>query len=57
MKKLTHTSPFLLLLFPVFMLIAVTFIVNLNQTDNSNTVFKPTKTTIDIVKKIMVLYK
>lgn len=57
MKKLTSTSPFILLLVPVFMMIATTFAINLNQTDDSDVAIKPTKITVNMLKQASVFFK
>ncbi len=56
MKKLTNTSPFLLLLAPVFIMIAVTFAVNFNQADDDDVAIKPTKITLNIIKQASVIF-
>lgn len=56
MKKLANTSPFLLLLVPVFMLIILTLTVNTNQND-AEIVVKPTKTSGSIVKQATAIFK
>ncbi|WP_316798916.1 hypothetical protein [Pedobacter frigidisoli] len=54
MKKLANTSPFLLLLVPVFMMIILTLTVNTNQ--NDEIVVKPAKTSTAIVKQATALF-
>ena len=56
MKKLANTSPFLLLLLPVFMMIILTLTVNTNQND-AEIVVKPTKTSGSIVKQATAIFK
>jgi hypothetical protein len=56
MKKLANTSPFLLLLVPVFMMIILTLTVNNNQND-AEMVVKPTKTSGSIVKQATAIFK
>lgn len=56
MKKLTNTSPFLLLLLPVFMMIILTLTVNTNQND-AEIVVKPTKVSTSIVKQATAIFK
>ncbi|SDH21942.1 hypothetical protein SAMN05421827_11967 [Pedobacter terrae] len=56
MKKLANTSPFLLLLVPVFMMIILTLTVNTNQND-AEIVVKPTKTTGSMVKQATAIFK
>jgi len=56
MKKLANTSPFLLLLLPVFMMIILTLTVNTNQND-AEIVVKPTKTSGAIVKQATSIFK
>ena len=56
MKKLANTSPFLLLLVPVFMMIILTLTVNTNQND-AEIVVKPTKTSGSIVKQATAIFK
>ncbi|MCX2573405.1 hypothetical protein [Pedobacter sandarakinus] len=57
MKKLANTSPFLLLLVPVFMMIILTLTVNTNQND-AEVVVKSTKgSTTTIVKQATAIFK
>ncbi|MBB6239963.1 hypothetical protein HDC90_004625 [Pedobacter sp. AK013] len=56
MKKLANTSPFLLLLLPVFMMIILTLTVNTNQND-AEIVVKPTKTSGSVVKQVSAIFK
>lgn len=56
MKKLANTSPFLLLLVPVFMMIILSLTVNTNQND-AEIVVKPTKTSGSIVKQATAIFK
>jgi hypothetical protein len=56
MKKLANTSPFLLLLLPVFMMIILTLTVNTNQND-AELVVKPTKTSVSVVKQATAIFK
>lgn len=56
MKKLANTSPFLLLLLPVFMMIILTLTVSTNQND-AEIVVKPAKTTTTIVKQASAIFK
>lgn len=57
MKKLANTSPFLLLLLPVFMMIVLTLTINTNQNDNGEIVVKPAKTSTSIVKQATAIFK
>ncbi len=56
MKKLTNTSPFLLLLLPLLMMIILTFAVNTNQNDGE-IVIKPAKNNTSIVKQVTAIFK
>ncbi|QNR84554.1 hypothetical protein H9N25_22070 [Pedobacter riviphilus] len=56
MKKLSNTSPFLLLLLPVFMMIILTLTVSTNQND-AEIVVKPTKTSGAVVKQVSAIFK
>ena len=56
MKKLANTSPFLLLLLPVFMMIILTLTVSTNQND-AEIVVKPAKTSTTIVKQASAIFK
>jgi len=56
MKKLANTSPFLLLLVPVFMMIILTLTVDTNQND-AEIVVKPAKTSASIVKQATAIFK
>ena len=56
MKKLANTSPFLLLLLPVFMMIILTLTINTNQND-TEIVVKPAKTSNAIVKQATAIFK
>ncbi|TCD12689.1 hypothetical protein EZ449_01195 [Pedobacter frigidisoli] len=56
MKKLANTSPFLLLLLPVFMMIILTLTVNTNQND-AEIVVKPAKASTSIVKQATAIFK
>ncbi|WP_412467058.1 hypothetical protein [Pedobacter sp. KLB.chiD] len=56
MKKLANTSPFLLLLLPVFMMIILTLTVNTNQ-NGTDIVVKPTKTSGAIVKQATAIFR
>lgn len=56
MKKLANTSPFVLLLVPVFMMIILTLMVSANQTD-AEIVVKPAKTSTSIVKQATAIFK
>lgn len=56
MKKLANTSPFLLLLLPVFMMIILTLTVNTNQND-AEIVVKPTKTSGSVAKQVTAIFK
>jgi len=56
MKKLANTSPFLLLLLPVFMMIILTLTVNTNQSE-TEMVVKPAKTSAAIVKQATAIFK
>ncbi|MET4083080.1 hypothetical protein ABIB40_003049 [Pedobacter sp. UYP30] len=51
MKKLAHTSPFLLLLLPVFMMIVLTISVNANRTNrNDDAAIKTTTSSKSILQ-------
>jgi len=56
MKKLANTSPFLLLLVPVFMMIILTFTINTNQND-AEVVVKPASGSTAIVKQATAIFK
>jgi len=56
MKKLGNTSPFLLLLLPVFMMIILTLTVSTNQND-AEIVVKPAKTSNTIITKATAIFK
>ncbi|WP_316843133.1 hypothetical protein [Pedobacter psychrodurus] len=56
MKKLGNTSPFLLLLLPVFMMIILTLTISTNQND-AEIVVKPAKTSGSIVKQATAIFK
>jgi len=56
MKKLANTSPFLLLLLPVFMMIILTLTVNTNQTD-AEVVVKPATSANAVVKQATAIFK
>ena len=56
MKKLANTSPFLLLLVPVFMMIILTLTINTNQND-AEVVVKPATSTNTIVKQATAIFK
>lgn len=56
MKKLANTSPFLLLLLPVFMMIILTLTVSTSQND-AEMVVKPTKTSGSVVKQVTAIFK
>jgi len=57
MKKLANTSPFLLLLLPVFMMMVLTLTVNTNQNNNEEIVVKPAKSSTGIVKQATAIFK
>lgn len=56
MKKLGNTSPFLLLLLPVFMMIILTLTVSTSQND-AEIVVKPAKTSNTIVTQATAIFK
>ncbi|QIL39801.1 hypothetical protein G7074_11295 [Pedobacter sp. HDW13] len=56
MKKLANTSPFLFLLFPVFMLMILTLTFNTNRND-ADIVVKPAKASTTIVKQVSAIFK
>ena len=56
MKKLANTSPFLLSLLPVFMMIILTLTVSTGQND-AEIVVKPTKTSGAVVKQVTAIFK
>lgn len=56
MKKLANTSPFLLLLVPVFMMIILTLTINTNQND-AEVVVKPAASSNTIVKQATAIFK
>ncbi|MFC4213215.1 hypothetical protein ACFOWA_18625 [Pedobacter lithocola] len=57
MKKLANTSPFLLLLLPVFMMIVLTLTVNTSQNKSDEMVVKPAKASTSIVKQATAIFK
>lgn len=57
MKKLANTSPFLLLLLPVFMMMVFTLTINTNQNNTEEIVVKPAKTSGSIVKQATAIFK
>jgi len=57
MKKLANTSPFLLLLLPVFMMMVFTLTINTNQNSTDEIVVKPAKTSNSIVKQATAIFK
>jgi hypothetical protein len=57
MKKLANTSPFLLLLLPVFMMIVLTITINTNANDNGEIVVKPAKSSTAIIKQATAIFK
>ena len=57
MKKLANTSPFLLLLLPVFMMIVLTISINTNANDNGEIVVKPAKSSTAIIKQATAIFK
>jgi len=57
MKKLANTSPFLLLLLPVFMLMVFSLTINTNQNANGEIVVKPAKTSTSVVKQATAIFK
>lgn len=57
MKKLANTSPFLLLLLPVFMMMILTLTVNTNPND-AEIVVKPAKAaSASVVKQATAIFK
>ncbi|MFD2582872.1 hypothetical protein ACFSR6_10250 [Pedobacter vanadiisoli] len=56
MKKLGNTSPFLLLLLPVFMMIILTLTVSTDKND-AEIVVKPAKTSSTIVTQATAIFK
>ncbi|WP_175632849.1 hypothetical protein [Pedobacter ghigonis] len=56
MKKLANTSPFLFLLFPVFMMMILTLTVSTNRND-AEIVVKPAKASTTIVKQVSAIFK
>ncbi|MBC7418629.1 MAG: hypothetical protein H7325_10790 [Pedobacter sp.] len=57
MKKLAHTSPFLLLLLPVFMMIVLTISVNAGQKNrNDDASIKTTTTSKSILQTAISLF-
>jgi len=56
MKKLANTSPFLLLLVPVFMMIILTLSVSTNQKD-AEVAVKQTTSSTGIVKQATAIFK
>lgn len=56
MKKLANTSPFLLLLLPVFMMIILTLTVNTNQNE-TEIALKSAKTSTAIAKQATAIFK
>jgi len=57
MKKLANTSPFLLLLLPVFMMMVLTLTMNTNQNNSEEIVVKPAKSSTAIVKQATAIFK
>ncbi|WP_199117190.1 hypothetical protein [Pedobacter sp. ASV28] len=58
MKKLTNVSPFLLLLFPIFMVMLFAFTININNSEEKEISAKTTATTANtIVKAATVILK
>ncbi|RZL31598.1 MAG: hypothetical protein EOO96_15840 [Pedobacter sp.] len=57
MKKLANTSPFLLLLLPVFMLMVFSLTINTSQNANGEIVVKPAKTSTSVVKQATAIFK
>ncbi|KQS41397.1 hypothetical protein [Pedobacter sp. Leaf194] len=57
MKKLANTSPFLLLLLPVFMLMVFSLTINTNQNATGEIVVKPAKTSTSVVKQATAIFK
>ncbi|WP_443937464.1 hypothetical protein [Pedobacter sp. MW01-1-1] len=55
MKNLANTSPFLLLLVPVFMALVFTLTLHANQ-KTDEVVVKPAKTTVSAVKQALVVF-
>jgi len=56
MKKLANTSPFLLLLVPVFMMMILTITID-NQDTNTEMVVKPAKSTNTLFKQVTAIFK
>lgn len=56
MKKLTNVSPFLLLLVPVFVMIALTFTMT-NNSQNEEMTAKTANTTKEVAKVSIISYK
>ncbi|MCX2433114.1 MULTISPECIES: hypothetical protein [unclassified Pedobacter] len=56
MKKLANTSPFLLLLLPVFMMMILTLTVNTNPNE-AEIVVKPAKASTSVVKQATAIFK
>ncbi|RZL28087.1 MAG: hypothetical protein EOO96_21370 [Pedobacter sp.] len=57
MKKLANTSPFLLLLLPVFMMMVFTLTINTNQNNTEEIVVKPAKNSASIIKQATAIFK
>ena len=58
MKKLSNVSPFLLLLFPVFIMMVLAFATSTNNSQNEEVVLKTTATpTSNIVKATAAILK
>ncbi len=58
MKKLTNVSPFLLLLFPVFIMMVLAFATGTNHNQNEEVALKSTpSTTSTIVKATTAILK
>jgi hypothetical protein len=52
MKKLTNVSPFLLLLFPVFIMMILAISINTSSTDKEETVVKTTTSPVTKIVKV-----
>jgi len=57
MKKLSNTSPFLLLLLPFFMMLVFTITLNTQNSNDEEMVVKPAKTSTSIAKQVSAIFK
>jgi hypothetical protein len=57
MKKLSNVSPFLLLLFPVFIMMLLAFATSTAENQSNEVVFKTTTATSTIIKATATILK